>query len=587
MAQTARDISQAIRAQLKVLDPSISAEPLTPERKIIDTVAEVVAEATIDQYILNYQYDIDTKVGSDLDKFISLFGFSRQRGRRSTGFVTFSRATPADRDILIAAGTQVVKPATSVTAPSIFFTTASVVLPLGSTSVEAPIESSSDGVLGNVAANTILGFGPGLPNDISEVTNENATTGGTEEESDAELRVRFKNTIFRNIAGTQDQFLALAIASRYSHKANVIGPISRFIEYVQVPAGFVITSQIPYTKYTYDFDYYLTNGVLDAEVFYDPAGVDYTFSDAEPPTITIDDTTTLPVGTVLLLEHSYCSSNSRNDPANDVLNYVDVYVSGQNVTEALEGARFPGSANDFNNTSSSPFYASNFKRVETDVVPTIGHRFQGLLWQPVISLPETIVIGDDTFHEGSDYWLVKDITVYKNSKRARNGIEWSATALGAIAASADFTLTYNFDKLPIQLNELMDMHKQITTDVLVHSASERYFVVNLIVMYTPGYDVTAVNTAITTALTDFMERLNFGTFVQMADLVDVVHDVPGVDNVRLAMPSDGVAYGVQEVAADGTTLIGTPKTTDFAVTDSDLAILQTVVLTRRSQNTWN
>jgi len=48
MAKTAAEYSQQIRAQLKVLDPAISADPLTPERKIIDTFAEVMADTQID-----------------------------------------------------------------------------------------------------------------------------------------------------------------------------------------------------------------------------------------------------------------------------------------------------------------------------------------------------------------------------------------------------------------------------------------------------------------------------------------------------------------------------------------------------------
>ena len=147
-------------------------------------------------------------------------------------------------------------------------------------------------------------------------------------------------------------------------------------------------------------------------------------------------------------------------------------------------------------------------------------------------------------------------------------------------------MTYNFDKLPLTINELVDAHKQITTDVLVHGAQERYFNVNLIIMYTPGFSTIATDTAISTALSDFMERLNFGAIIQMSDILDVVHDVPGVDNVRLAMPSDNVPYGVQEVALDGITNVGYPYTGDFALQDSDLPILNSVITTRLSQNTW-
>jgi hypothetical protein len=49
---------------------------------------------------------------------------------------------------------------------------------------------------------------------------------------------------------------------------------------------------------------------------------------------------------------------------------------------------------------------------------------------------------------------------------------------------------------------LLDSHKQITTDVLVHTAQERYFDINLIVMYSNGFSVDAVNAAVAAAIQD-------------------------------------------------------------------------------------
>src|SRR5208282_556134 len=70
---------------------------------------------------------------------------------------------------------------------------------------------------------------------ITSVTNPTATTGGSDQETDNEFKTRFKNTVFRNLSGTEDQFLALAIATAFSTKAVVIGPVSKYQEYVQVP----------------------------------------------------------------------------------------------------------------------------------------------------------------------------------------------------------------------------------------------------------------------------------------------------------------------------------------------------------------
>jgi uncharacterized phage protein gp47/JayE len=586
MPRTSDTISQQIRAQLKILIPDLSLDPNTPERKLVDTVSDVVADASIDQYVIDYQYDIDTKVGADLDKFVALFGFARQSGKRASGRVTFSRATEADIDIYIAAGTQITKPPSSISGLVTYFTTASVVLPAGALSVDAPIEAADIGPLGNVPANTITQFGTGNLTSVSEVKNNIATTGGANDETDAELRVRFKNTIFRNIAGTRDQYLALAIASRFTNKANVIGPISRFIEYVQVEPDLVVLSEIPYSQWTYNVDYYLTNGEFTNEIFYAPNGVDYTFDDTVPPSITINSAGSLNVNDVVLLEHSYCSANSRNDPANNIGNYVDVYVSGQDIIEAEEALRFPSSANNFVGTVGNAFENTRWIRYDTGSNPVIGNRFQELLWQPIFTLPSSITINSIEFFLGTHYWLVVDRTNVKGSRRARNGIEWSSTAAASIPTGTIFVLNYDFNRLPISLNELMEKHKQVTTDVLVHSATERFYNINLIVMYTPGLSRTSVDEAVSATLTDFLEKQQFGAVIQISDILEIAHSVPGVDNVRLALPGDGVAYGIQEVAGNGTTPLGVPFVDDFAIQDSDLPVLHTVVTTQKSQNTW-
>lgn len=582
MTRTSSDISQAIRAALAVIDPDISVEPLTPERKIIDTVSDVIAEAESDTFVLSYQYDIDSRVGADLDKFVALFGFARQGGRRATGFVTFSRSTAALTDVVIPIGTQVVKPATSVSAAVIFQTTATGVIYAGTTQAEISVECTVAGILGNVPAGSITSVGQGGAQ-ISGLSNENATNGGSDIESDAELRLRFKNTIFRNISGTSDQFQALAIASRFSNKANVIGPVSTFIEYLQI-ASSGAASQIPYSKFTYDFNYFLTDGAIVAETFFTPRGVDYTFNDTVPPTITINNVGSLPNDTVALLEHSYCSSNSRNDPTNDIGNYVDVYVSGTDPTSVIEAALFPTSANNFNSTIGSPFKSTNFLRDTTQTAPVIGNRFQELLWQPVSQLPTTITVGATTYNLNTDYWFVKDVTVYKGSKRARNGIEWASTV--AATPGAPFSLTYNFDLLPLTLNELMDDHKMVTTDVLVHVATLRYFNVNLTVMYTPGFSSVSVDQAITVALGVFLSKQLFGAVIQVSDILEIVHGVPGVDNVRLTGNTEAISYGIQEISSDGVTLVGAPYTNDFTLQDSDLPVLNSISTLKRSQNTW-
>ncbi len=587
-ARTAAEISNAIRTNLRVLDPDISTEPLTPERKIIDTVAEIIAEANVDTYVQQYAYDIDTKSGADLDKFVALFGFARQGGRNAVGTVTFSRFSNTNLDLIVPAGTQVVKPASSVSNAVTFQTTTATTIYTGTSSADAPIECTVAGTIGNVAANTIISVGTVSSIGISAVTNANPTVGGSSTESDAELRVRFKNTIFRNIAGTRDQYLALAIASRFSNKANVIGPISRFSEYLQIASG-TAASIIPYSKYTYGFDYWLTDGVLTDETYFMPNAVDYTFNATVPPSISVNNVVTLPEGKIVLLEHSYTSKNSRNDPNTGVMNYVDIYVSGIDATTATEACLFPSSANTVVGSAGSKFFNGNFQRIINNGTPVNGNRIQLLMWQPLpaSALPSTITIGANTYTLNTHYWQLRDVTINKGSRRAWDGIEWSTAVTGVVTAGTSFEIGYTFNRLPITLNELMEAHKQIATDVLVHAALERFFRINLTIMYSPGFSKVATDQAVTTALTDFLEKQTFGAVIQVSDILEFAHEVPGVDNVRLTTQTEnGTNYGIQEYAIDGVTILSTTML-DFTLPDSDLPALFDVNATAKSQNTWS
>lgn len=234
--------SQQMVAQLRLLNPNYSAEVGTPERWIIDTVAQALADSQIDILGLENALNIDTKFGAALDSFVNLFGFARKTATVASGFVIFSREVASTLPITIPRGTVVQSTEVSVDGSLIqFVTSASITLPAENTKTTAvPISALNPGSLGNVAAETItvirgaeVAGGPLLG--ITSVINPTAVTGGSDQEDDNSLKVRFKNTVFRNLAGTEDQYLALAISTAFSTKANVVGPVSRYKEYIQVP----------------------------------------------------------------------------------------------------------------------------------------------------------------------------------------------------------------------------------------------------------------------------------------------------------------------------------------------------------------
>lgn len=675
---TVDQITQQIVNQLRLLDPTVSAEVGTPERLIIEANAELIASQQVDFTVLNQQTDLSSMTGGRLDAYLSIFNFGRQQATPSYGMVTFGRSTAATAAITIPVGTQVIANIDDTVMPTLtFVTTQTVILQAGSTSIDAPAQCTIGGTIGNIDANKIVGFA-GLKsiNGITTVSNAQAFSGGTDTEDDATYKARFQNTFLRNISGTTDMYLALAVAANGVTKANVVGPQSRYQEYIQVPSAddaHQITSYdlsgttlphkrtsaestIPYSKHTYTTNYYLTDGTLDpATATWFKPGVDFIFNSppwdgstgtedtANPntPNVTFLGTNAaLTSGVITLLEHAYMSVNSRNDYTYGILNCVDVFINGEQQASVDSTEVVPGSANKLQSTNSlswtyqhpaSPVVI-NFKRKIDGQAAAVGNLVQPLYWQPVLDVPDSLQVGTNTFYkanyfnaadglyynqfDGITYSLpahfavVEEVNSYFGTIRARNGIEWFLSGGnyqgGQLATDVDnvysgakidtltgteFTITgYLFDQNVSDLQAVMEKNKQTTTDVLVHKAKERYFQPIVTIMYSFGATQSVVNASILAALDTFFNNQYYGSAIQLSDILQTIHNVPGVDNVRWTN-SDTNGNKVQEVNADGSTLSGGAVyyTTDFFIQDNELAAspdANAVVITVRAQNTW-
>jgi uncharacterized phage protein gp47/JayE len=309
---TQAQILASLQAQLQLLSPSFSDNAESPEQLILQTVSAALANAEVNLNTISSALDINSKTGDNLDRFLALFGFARQTATQATGYVTLSTNTTPAQDIVIPANTQIYATltgtaATGSTTSTVFFITQyQGTIPANSSpaQVVVPIIAVTAGSSGNVPANSITSFaGASIPYGVSAVTNANATTGGTDAESDAEFSTRFTNTVFRNLAGTESQYLALVAASQNSTQANVIGPQSRYQEYIQVPpvddyssyefinasgiptylygagvSGQYTTalSTVPYSQYIWtDVPNFVTNGQQGADAVFYREGIDW------------------------------------------------------------------------------------------------------------------------------------------------------------------------------------------------------------------------------------------------------------------------------------------------------------------------
>lgn len=221
------EILSNMRVYLQSQDPQWDISPGTPEFKILEAVAQQLESVSFDGLLSTYHFDLDKKAGAELDLFLALFGFYRQRAQRATGMVVLRRGSDAPSDLSIPLGTQLFAPASNGN-PSIFFsTTAAAIISQGTRQISVPIEATIGGTTGNVAAYTITGFGTAA-NNVTEVYNPAPTSGGGDAESDDAFRERFKRTFLRNVAGTENQFAGVALAEPGVNKVSVISPVENY-----------------------------------------------------------------------------------------------------------------------------------------------------------------------------------------------------------------------------------------------------------------------------------------------------------------------------------------------------------------------
>lgn len=548
------DIASRMIAALRLAEPNLDTGIGTPIRKILDTVSESIAEAYTDSHLINYQYDIDSKIGGDLDDFVALFGFSRIPPQRAQGTVTFSRpsdATTQNTAVVIAPGTQVV----ALTNPVVYVaTTISSVLSPGQLSAEVPVQAVTAGASGNVAAGLLTTPASAVPG-ITAMTNTQPLTGGSPQESDEQLRARFRQTVFRSLAGTQAMYEGIArdllqdntlSTSRAISKVNVIGASKRWREQIQLVGG-TATSSIFRAAYIYQ-DSAICGTDIDNGQFLVP-NTNFTFTPNNPidpanllsASATLTATTGMPDG-LYDLEFEYVPNHSRNDPANirwnqgPINNRVDIYVNGVIADVATQSITF-SNAITFDDVSTSPYYRKRFIRsFPNEDNPPLGHIFIPLSFGQILSIPDTISIGGTVYTEGTDYWYCWQSDPFGYSARSKYGLVWQTTRVPANGAA--FSLTYTYNRVAQDLQAAIDNWRLLGTDALAHCGRPIPMRFYLAVVYDRRYTPSSVNTDINTALASYLASLGFDANVQVSDVLNVVHNVAGVDNVRFLTSTD-------------------------------------------------
>lgn len=551
---------------LALTEPTLDTSIGSISRKMIDAVAQAIVEQSNDAHLINYQYDIDSKTGGALTDFVRLFGQNRHQAQRATGVVTFSRpaTVAAKTTAVIPIGVQIksnTNPAQTVQ------TIASTVIPIGQTTADVPVQAQSAGPAGNLSAGSLAIIASSLPG-VTAVTNAQALTGGVNQESDADLRARFKATVFRNLAGTQQMYRAMALqtqadptdpASLAVTRVNVLGARATWREQVQVVGG-TASSSITDAAYIYPSSVFLGANIGGGDL--QTPGTQYTATvnnAASPATLSVASVGAATPDGIYDLQFDYVSTYSRNDPFGTrwgtnsyVSNRVDIWCNGLITRSATQSLLFSTAAGMlFNTTANDPMLRTRFQKLD-GTNPASGDIFMPLLFGPVTSVPSSLTIASVNYTLGTNYDIVHQSDAFGYSPTSKFGLVWYA-AQPHPANGAAFSMTYSYNAVPTQVQSTIESTwRLLGTDVQVHAGRARAYKFHLAVVYSAGFSHASVNTAIDNALSQLIGSLGFQSAMQVSDILQTVHNVPGVDNVRfLTSTDDGTNYGIQLMYPSG------------------------------------
>jgi len=605
MATSQADIVSQMKAALAASLPELDASVGTPMGKILDAFAGTLADAYLDNQLLTYTYDIDAKTGADLDAFCQLFGIARLPARRATGTVTFTRGSEnTDSVVFIPINLQI----TSATETGIIFQTVTgATMSVGTTSVTVPVQAVDAGPEGNIGPNLLINMSSPIQG-IASVTNTAATSGGMDQEADSALRARWKATVFRNLAGTEDMFLGIALNDPDCFSANVVTATKSIREQVQITGG-TATSTVNDAKYVFGTPVFLGTDIDNGVVFIN--GHDYTFTPTLPPVVTASSSTAIPDGTICDLEYQYTPVASRSDPANGILNRVDVWCAGTRAVAAQQSLVFRNTKT----FGTSDFPLANFTR-PNGTAPTASNVFIPLAYGPILTVSPTVTIGSTTYGLATAanpmgtvsggvtyaYQIVHDKTSNGWTPQSLFGLEWSAANLPP--NNSVFTLGidggYTYNEVPTSIQKEIDSWRLAGTDVRAHQATSALLQFSFAIMYDRLSYPPQVNQSINAALSDWLNSLGLSATVQVSDVLQVVHNVPGVDNVRFLNGTDypgftvgtanNYAVGIQRLTTAGTvqaSLVdstGRPK--DWNFTDSEIPQFGGCIFAQKAQNSF-
>jgi len=609
--QTPADIASKIRSELSITDPELDISVGSPTRKIIDAVAESISEAYFEQHLLSYQYDVDAKTDADLDAFCQLFGLARLAAKRATGTVIFTRTVGGSTTTTVFIPVSAEVRSLSSDPPESVLTVTPAVMGPGVLSVEVPVQAVDAGPVGNLTANAVTVIVTPVDG-VGAVTNVSPITGGMGQETDTELRDRFKRTVFRNMAGTEQMYLGVALDDPDCFSATVLGASKRRREQVQIASG-VAVSQVQDASFIYDSPVAVGEDIDNGDVFL--RDFDWSWdTTVNPPRVVVLNATAMPNGILVDLDFEYSPVGSRNDPANGITNRVDMWVGGQRAVEASQSVVF-SSATVFSATTTSKFYNGRYVRPNA-THPAVANVFVPLAFGPILTMPSTLVVAGTTYgiataaHPlgttvGSTkiaYQIVHDDTADGYGVDSLYGLEWSVASGYLPPNNSVFSISqdYTYNQLIASIQDAVDKWRLVGVDAKVHQAKVFDLRFNFAVMYDRSVSTSVTDADIDAALAIYLSKVGFNSVVQVSDVLQVVHNVSGVDAVRFLHGADYSGYnpatpnayavGIQLVVGGAViaSFVDSPGgfTKDVPFGDFELPAFDSATKVAKAQNTF-
>jgi uncharacterized phage protein gp47/JayE len=192
---TKEEILQTLLQHAKEVWELDEEEGFGPESrmyKFYEPVAELLAELQLDARSVLDSAQLEYAEGRALDLLVDLIGVPRKPARKAEVDLTFSRQTAATIDHIIPKGTIVQTRALDAVR---FETTEKATLTAGTTEVVGvPARAVVGGRDGNVGAGKLTVM-VNSPLGIEAVTNPSQATGGVDEETDEQLRIRARTEL--------------------------------------------------------------------------------------------------------------------------------------------------------------------------------------------------------------------------------------------------------------------------------------------------------------------------------------------------------------------------------------------------------